>query len=358
MRVLLLSAYDAQSHRHWHEALRRGIPDWDWTLLALPPRHFAWRVRGNPLHWIVDAPEALRGDYDLLVATSMVNLATLRGLVPSLASIPNVSYFHENQFVYPEGAGRHGMLEAQLTSVYSALAADRLMFNSAFNRDTFLAGCGELMAAVPDGAPRDLPARLAEKSLILPVPLELSEPPEHGDTGPALQLVWNHRWEYDKGPDGLLMLVRGMVESGLDFRLHMLGQQFRRQPAAFAELRSLLEQAGALGHWGYLEDHQAYHALLAGCDVVLSTALHDFQGIAVQEACVLGCAPLVPDSLVYPEWVDARFRYADNADALDKLGELCRLKQIGQPLPRQDVSGFSAGVLLPRYRAALENLAA
>jgi hypothetical protein len=358
MRVLLLSAYDAQSHRHWHESLRRGIADWEWTLLALPPRHFAWRVRGNPLHWLNDAPALLEGKYDLVLATSMVDLATLRGLVPSLAAIPNVCYFHENQFVYPEGAGRHGALEAQLTSVYTAIAADRLLFNSAFNRDTFLAGCGALMAALPDGTSRDLPARLEEKSSLLPVPLHSAEATEALRAGSALQLVWNHRWEYDKGPDALLLMVRGMVESGLDFTLHVLGQQFRSQPAAFAELRPLLESANARGHWGYVEQRQAYRAILAGSDVVLSTALHDFQGLSVQEACALGCTPLVPDRLVYPEWVEAPFRYGDEAEALDKLHEFSERKAAGQTLPRQNVDGFSAAVLLPQYRRVLERLAA
>ena len=357
MRVLLLSAYDAQSHRHWHGSLRRGIPDWEWTLLALPPRHFAWRVRGNPLHWLVDAPAALRGEYDLLLATSVVDLATLRGLVPSLAGIPNAIYFHENQFVYPEGAGRHSMLEAQLTSVYSALAADRLMFNSAFNRDTFLSGCGELMAVLPDGTPKNLPAQLKAKSLVLPVPLELPDSPRKAAQGSALQVVWNHRWEYDKGPEALLTLVRGIIDSGLRFRLHVLGQQFRKQPAAFAKLRPLLETAGALGHWGYVEERRAYRTLLAGCDVVLSTAEHDFQGLAVLEACALGCSPLVPDRLVYPEWADAAFRYSDHADAIDKLLQLEKRKAQGEPLPRQDVRGFAAPAVLPRYRAALEQLA-
>jgi glycosyltransferase involved in cell wall biosynthesis len=358
MRVLLLSAYDAESHRYWHTLLRAGIPDWQWTLLTLPPRHFAWRVRSNALTWSAGDGAALAGDYDLLLATSMVDLATLRGLVPGLTRIPNIVYFHENQFVYPRGQGRHGLLEAQLCTLYSALAADRLVFNSAFNRDSFLDGSDELLAAMPDGVPRDVSALIGEKSSVLPVPLATETIQRTAVPSEPLQLIWNHRWEYDKGPDELLALCRTVIDSGLAVVVHVVGQQFRRQPDAFAELRLLLEAAGVLGSWGYLEDRRRYLERLASCDVVLSTALHDFQGLSVLEACALGCTPLVPDRLVYPEWVDAGFRYSDREDALEKLKNLARHKLRGQALPRQNVSRFAASTLLPRYRALLEACAA
>src|SRR5690606_31607509 len=51
MRILLLSAYDADSHRRWREGLVRELPQHAWTVLALPPRHFSWRIRGNALSW-------------------------------------------------------------------------------------------------------------------------------------------------------------------------------------------------------------------------------------------------------------------------------------------------------------------
>jgi hypothetical protein len=47
MRVLLLSPYDAHSHRRWRKGLVAAFPDWQWTVLTLPPRFFLWRVRGN-----------------------------------------------------------------------------------------------------------------------------------------------------------------------------------------------------------------------------------------------------------------------------------------------------------------------
>lgn len=355
MRLLLLSAYDAHSHRHWHRCLREGLADWDWTLLALPPRHFAWRVRGNPLTWSVDARETLTARYDLLLATSMVDLATLRGLVPSLAAVPSALYFHENQFAYPEGRSPHGLLEAQLVSLYSALAADRLLFNSAWNRDSFLEGVGKLLDRLPDAVPAGIVEALAGKSAVLPVPVAVGQPQSRREAGP-LQVLWNHRWEYDKDPALLLDIARRA--GGPEVVFNVVGQQFRDSPGEFASLRRELAGSGSLGEWGFVEDRQAYWDLLGRCDVVLSTAAHDFQGLAVQEACLLGCSPLVPDRLAYPEWFGGEFRYRDAADAAGRLAALAAARRAGAELPAADLAGLTPAALLPRYRTLFESLAA
>src|SRR5690554_445672 len=98
MRILLLSAYDAVSHQYWRKGLVNALPEHDWTVLSLPARYFSWRIRGNSLSWAFGERERLQQPYDLVIATSMVDLTSLRGLVPSLARTPCVVYFHENQF--------------------------------------------------------------------------------------------------------------------------------------------------------------------------------------------------------------------------------------------------------------------
>lgn len=315
MKILLLSAYDAESHRLWRERLRAGLPDCQFTMLVLPPRYFSWRIRGNALSWAYAERQVLSAGYDLLLATSMVDLATLRGLVPELTRIPTVVYFHENQFAYPQTAAQNASVEPQMVSLFSALAADRVVFNTEYNRSSFLDGLNALLRRLPDQVPEGLVDRLAANSRVIPVPVDGPAAPSVRSLAPSssdrFALVWNHRWEYDKGPEKLLAAIAALPPD-LPLTCHIVGQQFRREPAAFAELHQLLVTRGWLGNWGYLASIEGYHRLLANSHAVLSTALHDFQGLAVLEAVAFGCLPVVPDRLAYRELFAPQWRYASD----------------------------------------------
>jgi glycosyltransferase involved in cell wall biosynthesis len=312
MRILLLSAYDAHSHRRWRQGLVDAFPGWQWTVLTLPPRNFLWRIRGNSLSWAFSERETLEQPYDLVIATSMTDLSTLKGLVPALARTPCIVYCHENQFAYPD---RRGKLrnEPVFVGLYATLAADRVIFNSDYNRQTFLDGAQTLLKKMPDAVPPGVVEHIAGKSCVIPVPLEqhwftdASRP----DAGP-LTIVWNHRWEYDKAPERMFAALLKLQEDGVDFRAHVIGQQFREQPPVFAEMRLLLESH--IGEWGMVEPDTEYQKLLQQSHVVLSTTLHEFQGLAVLEAVAAGCVPLVPDRLAYPEFIADDYRYPSYPD--------------------------------------------
>ena len=314
MRVLLLSAYDAHSHRRWRKGLVAAFPGWDWSVLTLPPRNFLWRVRGNSLSWAFGERGVLEQPCDLIIATSMTDLSTLRGMVASLATTPALVYYHENQFAYPDRRTppRNG---PRIINLYSALAADRVLFNSEYNRQTFLDGVQAFLSSMPDQVPPGIPAVIREKSAILPVPLEQHwfEPASESASADApLTLVWNHRWEYDKGPERLFAALMKLQQAGVEFRVHVIGQQFRDQPAVFARMRAQL--GNTIGAWGMVKADADYRRLLRESHVVLSTALHEFQGLAVQEAVACGCIPLVPDRLAYPEFFEPGFRYPSTPD--------------------------------------------
>ena len=134
--LLLLSPYDAPSHTCWRHQLRNQLAEFGWTELCLPPRYFSWRTRSNAMQWASTQSACLTRDYDLVLATSMVDLASLRGLVPKLATVPTLLYFHENQFADPAEHQRHDNIEPKIVPLYAALCADAVVFNSVFNRDT------------------------------------------------------------------------------------------------------------------------------------------------------------------------------------------------------------------------------
>lgn len=371
MKVLLLSPYDAPSHAYWRRGLCDYLSDWQWTCLTLPPRFFSWRIRGNSLTWGLAQRPLLEEPYDLVLATSMTDLATLRGLVPRLGRVPSGLYFHENQFAYPASAQQRFAVEPQMVSLYSALAADRLLFNSHYNMTTFLSGVGDLLKKLPDAVPEGVVETLQGKAEVLPVPLFRPEtpviPPEtplfrhetpmaSRPDGP-LQVVWNHRWEYDKGPERLLAAVQSLP-AHLPLQFHVLGQRFRKYPPEFDTLERLLQSRGWLGCWGYLDDVARYNRLLGQAHLVISTAHHDFQGLAVLEAVARGCIPLVPDRLAYPEWFAPCWRYpngeGETAAMCERIETLVRVRPAAGTV---DVSSLYWDNLGPCYRSVLTQIA-
>ena len=116
---------------------------------------------------------------------------------------------------------------------------------------------------------------------------------------------------------------------------------------------------------GFVEDLGQYRALLARADVVLSTALHDFQGLSILEATAAGCLPLVPDRLAYPEIFPPCCRYASYPEEPQREAEAAMVTletMLGDPPPAQaleaGVAPFTLAALAPRYRGLLEEVAA
>jgi glycosyltransferase involved in cell wall biosynthesis len=372
VRVLLLSAYAAGSHQQWRRQLQAMMDDWDWRVLEMPPRYFSWRVRGNPLYWSQQQRQELECQPGLVLATSMVDLATLRGLVPSLASVPSVLYFHENQFDYPQGRGQHGHLEAQMVSLYSALAADQLWFNSDYNRRTFLAGVQVLLKKMPDKVPAGVSEGLASKASVMPVPVDVpaivpapSLWSASVDSLPdrPLRLLWLGRFEYDKGADTLLQALQLIESSGLDYALSVVGQQFRQSPEEFAHIEQ--RYAHRLRQFGYMDSKADYWSLLRGADIVISTSRHEFQGLAILEAVMLGCVPLLPDRMAYSEIFPSAYLYSGDlndsgAEAESLVAALMKnLVEVSSGrLKAPDAGSFRPRILAGRYRRELAKLAA
>ncbi len=299
-RIWLLSAYHADSHAAWARRLMEHFQQVEWQLLTLPGRHFRWRIRGNPLSWLDALPSAAP---DLILASSMVDLATLKGLHPRLAAVPCVYYFHENQFAYPRSGRQHDSVDPQMVQLYGALAAQRIAFNSAFNRDSFLQGVAELLQRLPDALPDGLVQRLADKSTLCPVPLGRPISDEARD--PNL-ILWNHRWEYDKDPELFADAMLALARSGCDFRLALLGPRPTGTPAALRRLRDELPKRILVDGWLGPDEYAHW---LGRAGIVVSTTRHEFQGLAVLEAAAAGTLPLVPDALCYPEQYPSHYRY-------------------------------------------------
>jgi glycosyltransferase involved in cell wall biosynthesis len=374
LKILLLSGYHATSHQYWCEGLMNAFPEHEWHCLTLPARYFNWRVRGAPLSWLHEQSAVLEQPVDLLIATSMVDLATLKGLSANLAITPSLCYFHENQFAYPKSREQHASVDAQMVNLYAALAADGVVFNSAFNRDSFFAGVNRLLTKLPDHRPTAIEPLLASRSVVLPVPLNTrvdanplpaadAELVTHQDwqldaTRPTIKIIWASRWEYDKGPDRLLAVMEELERRGTEYRICILGEQFRHSPKEFAAIKQAFEHR--IVQFGFVASTSHYQQWLASADIILSTSIHEFQGLAVLEAVAAGCVPVLPGRLAYPELVPAQFLYASHETDLPREAQAAAdlIEQVIADRPKApSVKGFFWSELRPAYAELIDRVA-
>lgn len=298
--IWLLSAYQSDSHAAWANWVTETFTDFNWFKLELPGRHFRWRIRGNPLSWLNKIPQKKP---DLILATSMVDLATIKGLHPHLANVNCLYYFHENQFAYPVGKQQHTSVDPQMVQLYGALSANKILFNSTFNHDSFFNGVNKLLTQLPDEVPENVITQLKLKSAILPV--AISEITSQETKNPKL-ILWNHRWEYDKAPQVFLSALKNLSALNIDFQLALLGDRPAKKTSSLIQIEKEFSDKIIISQKVSKQDYKKYLALSS---IVVSTAIHEFQGLSMLEAVSAGAVPAVPDDLCYREQYASEFRY-------------------------------------------------
>lgn len=367
MRILLLEPFWAGSHASWAQGLRRHSAH-EIRVLALPGRHWKWRMHGGALslarRFLAEEP-----DPDAILATSLLDLTTFRALTSRrTAHLPVALYFHENQFAYPWSPndpsllggcdGHYGFIQHA-----SALAADACWFNSDYNRQSFREGVKGLLGSMPDRREMASLVDVAATSATLPLGLELADFQQHRprdeEEGPPL-VLWSHRWEHDKNPEDFFRALAAVAERGADFRLAVLGPAPRRYPEVFDWARQRF--ADRLVHFGHAEEFADYAAWLWRADVLPVTSYHDFFGMSVMEALYCRTLPLLPRRMAYPEILPEDWHSVSLYDDFDELVErlhawLTRSSPDPQALAEHAAS-FDWSAMAPRYDRALTELAA
>lgn len=54
-----------------------------------------------------------------------------------------------------------------------------------------------------------------------------------------ISILWSHRWEHDKNPEQFFDTLFQLDHMGIDFRLHVIGEQFTDVPGITLTLSSL-----------------------------------------------------------------------------------------------------------------------
>ncbi|OEU54345.1 MAG: glycosyl transferase family 1 [Desulfuromonadales bacterium C00003096] len=361
MKLLVLEPYFTGSHAAWSQEYaarsRHRV-----EILSLPGRHWKWRMHGGAVTLARQFLEN-RQPVDLLLASAMLDLTTFLALTRSKsAGVPAVLYFHENQLTYP-WSPRDSDPPARRDAHYgfinyaSALAADRVLFNSHYHRQAFLEALPAFLGVFPDHQEMASIDSIAAKSQVLPLGLDLQRLDAHRplmdshSQGPPL-LLWNHRWEYDKNPEEFFRALFLLQEQGLDFQVAILGESFAEQPAIFAEARRRLGER--VVQFGYAADFADYARWLWRADILPVTAIHDFFGISVVQAMHCNCHPLLPKRLAYPEHVPQALHddyFYDDFDGLvvrlaESIEQVAALR--GRSV-RPFVQDYDWGQLVGRY---------
>jgi glycosyltransferase involved in cell wall biosynthesis len=389
MKILLLEPYCGGSHRAWAEGYVAHSRH-DVTLLSLPARFWKWRMQGGSLTLAEQARE-LTSRPDLILASGMLNLLAFLGLTRDfLAGVPVALYCHENQLTYPFPPGEKRDLTYGMINWLSMLAADRVLFNSRYHLEDWFSELSRLLKHFPDYTHVHCIAEVRAKAEVLPVGCDLRRfdhtltlrrprPPsatEQGvgseDTlgpeptaGPSQGLppliLWNQRWEYDKDPETFFRALYALADEGVSFRVALAGRSYRESAPEFETARERL--GPRVIHFGHA-DEARYGALLRQADVVVSTALHEFFGVAIVEAIYCGCFPVLPRRLTYPELVPEAYHeaclYGDREGMLTRLRwalvEPDQARALAAQL-RSAVARFDWAEMGPRYDEVMEGVA-
>jgi glycosyltransferase involved in cell wall biosynthesis len=288
--------------------------------------------------------------------------------------VPVVQYFHENQLTYPLPPDEDRERAYAITNYLSALAADRVVFNSQSHFDEFIEALPQLLRDFPDFTNMHTVRDLREKSTVLHLGMDLSAHDEYrgartGRTPRATTppiVLWNQRWDYDKNPSDFFRVMNRLDDAGVPFQLILAGKHFDEQPEEFEQ--AFERYAERILHYGYAEDFAEYSRLLHRADVVVSTARHEFFGVAVQEAIYCGCHPVLPRRLSYPELIPeshhepllhAPIFYDDDQGLFEVLRDILEGEE--RPLPPKTLRDIPAPLdwdrHVDRYDALFEEVA-
>ncbi len=362
MKVWLVEPYYTGSHKAWVDGYQAHSRH-EIVPLTLPGRFWKWRMQGGALT-LAHRAGRLADRPDLILASDMLNLPVFLALAGErLAAVPVALYFHENQLTYPLQPGEERDLHYGFINFVSALRADAVFFNSGYHREAFLDELMRFLKHFPDYKSLRAADAIRRKAQVLPLGLDLARFDAHRpgvpNTGRPL-VLWNHRWEYDKDPETFFRAIYALAGEGLEFGLLFLGESFRVQPAEFSEARERL--GDRVVHMGYAEDVAAYARFLWRADIVVSTAIHEFFGAAVVEACACDCFPILPRRLSYPELIPESLHPLCLYDGFEGL--LARLREAILQIEatraislRAAMARFDWRQLAPQYDDLLQDVA-
>lgn len=341
MRIALVEPFYAGSHKVWADEFLKYSTH-EVRLFTLEGRYWKWRMHGGAVSLAKKILEA-EWEPDVILATDMLDLSVFLSLIRSKSpNVKAVVYFHENQLNYPwSPTDQDPKLNRDnhyaFINFTTALAADVVLFNSAYHHDAFLDELPKFLKGFPDYPELWAIDAIRSKAKVLPLGMDLSvldakKPKLTSNKKPLL--LWNHRWEYDKNPEDFFKVLIDLSDEGLEFDLAVLGEHYRKYPPIFDKAREHLESH--IVHWGYTANFFSYVEWLWKADILPVTSKHDFFGASVVQAIYCETVPLLPNRLAYPEHLPEGLQKSylyEHTELKDRLRTMLELKH-------QDMSAF------------------
>ena len=301
--------------------------------------------------------------YDGVIVTDLFNLADFKALVGPKCP-PVMVYFHENQLTYPQAVGDKSVFLLGMINITTALVADRVVFNSTMHKNAFLNAVPTFLNRGRDFKPKGVADKIHKKAtMIYP---GITMPPaakvaEKKQASPPL-IIWNHRWGFDKNHQLFFDVLKELQEQGVDFQLALMGENFGKIPEEYFKAQQIFKDK--IVQFGYVESRTEYIQWLKRGTIVISTADQENFGMSVIEAMIMGCIPLLPNRLSYPEILPekfhAQFLYQNKYDLLEKLrliiSDIKAYEEIQNKLARE-MKFFLWKNIVKSYDLELEQLA-
>ncbi len=331
MHITLIEPFFTGSHQKWAESFQKNSRH-EVQILSLKGRHWKWRMFGGAVS-LARMFKAEVNQTDLILVSDMLDLATFLGLLRKESQgISTAIYFHENQLTYPWSPsdedvkkGRHN--EYAFMNYTSALAADKLFFNSQYHLDSFINALPDFLKQFPDYHEFQNIELIKNKSqvLYLGMDLKIFDKYEAFDIEKEEAIIlWNHRWEYDKNPESFFKILFELKNEGFKFKLVVLGEQYSRSPKIFNEAKIKLKDE--ILHFGFAASFGEYARWLKTSDIMPVTSNQDFFGGSVVEGIYCGAISLLPNRLAYPEHLSqenkTEFIYNSEKELKEKLIQL------------------------------------
>lgn len=320
-KVVVVEPFYSGSHKSWTDGVIRLLQKQgnDVTTLTLPGRHWKWRMQGSA-SYLAEKLNELNILPDVLLASDMLDLSVFAGVArKSLVNTKLVVYFHENQLTYPWSPTDDDVQLKRdqaygLINLRTALVADEVYFNSEYHKNSFISAIDKFISQFPDAVNKGWVKKIEDKSAVLYLGMNLNELLHSQKEEVQPVLLWNHRWEYDKNPEGFYEAISKLRKDGLLFKLIVCGEKNKKYPELFDRIESEFEEE--IIHFGYAKSKEAYFELLKKATILPITSKQDFFGGSVVEAIAAGCVPVIPNRLAYPEHLpkDYKNKYVRNED--------------------------------------------